>query len=331
MKEVVFPNVLNEIKDSVSSGLDESHEIMKAVSKNAPGRLSFYMDELVSRKGKRMRATFVFLIAATKKGFSQRRAALVASSIELLHLATLVHDDIIDESERRRHELTAHKKWGAQIAVLVGDYALSKALELIIEDEDRRIPTSISGSSSKLVAGEILEIEHSGKLGLTMEEYYEVIYGKTASLWESCGECGAIIAGFDDELVKETANLGKNMGMAFQIIDDLLDYGFGAEDLGKAKNSDIQNGLTTMPLILFFESCSSEDKAKMEALINGEVGAEDMKEISAMLTQSGSFQKAKDIAFEKIEACFDTIKKFPESKEKGYLKDLCEMLANRSH
>ena len=330
MANAVYPNILTEIRDSVKDGLDCSHGIMQEVARAAPGSLSRYMNELVSRKGKRMRATFVLLIASARGRLELERASKVAASIELLHLATLVHDDIIDESERRRNELTAHKKWGSRVAVLVGDYALSKSLELIINDVDRRIPTSISTSASRLVAGEILEIEHTGNLALSLEQYYEVIYGKTASLWETSGECGAVVAGFDVDMVRACGKLGCNMGMAFQIIDDLLDYGVGAENLGKETHTDLQNGLMTMPLILFFKNAKPEEKDEMIRLLTQSVDGQSMAAIRRLLSQTNSFSEAKELAVEKIEDCFGILERFPDSRFSEYLRELCEILANRS-
>jgi len=330
MNESEFTSVLEKIRSAVSEGLDRSSDIMQKVASDAPGSLRHYLGELVAHKGKRMRATFVLLLALAGKKSSLERAALVASAIELLHLATLVHDDIIDESEMRRHRLTAHMQWGPRIAVLVGDYALSKALDLIIDDEDRRLPSSLSRASGQLIAGEIMEIEQSGNMELTVQEYMDVIYGKTASLWETCGKSGALLGGYEDNLIEKCSELGRNMGIAFQIVDDLLDYGFGAHNTGKKENLDLKNGIVTLPIILFFQNSSEENKMAMKTMLHKSGDAFNQEKITQLIMESGSFQNAKKMAHEKINFCINTIKEFPQSKYLDYLIELCEIVGHRS-
>ena len=330
MIEVDFLETLNNIRDSVEPELSQAYEIMQEVVNQAPGNLSKYMNELVSRKGKRMRACFVLLIAASGRQKSSERAAVVSCSIELLHLATLVHDDIIDQSDMRRNSKSAHKKWGSQRAVLIGDFALSKALELIINEEDRRIPSSISRAASHLIAGEVLEIDQMGNLNLTVKEYFEVIYGKTASLWETCGECGAILAGFNDEQVRKCATVGKNMGLAFQIIDDLLDFGVGAKDLGKEMNSDLQNGLITLPMILFFKDASQKKQEEMKKLLNNSSNGKQQQRIKELLQETDSFVRTKEMALEKIRNSTLIFSEFPRSEYFVRLMKLGELMVERT-
>jgi geranylgeranyl pyrophosphate synthase len=330
VEQANYIETLDEIRNSVKPELDRSYEIMQEVASSAPGSLSGYLRDLVSRKGKRMRPTFVLLVASSGGNNSTERAALVSSSIELLHLATLVHDDIIDGSDMRRNGKTAHKKWGPRIAVLVGDFALSKALELIINEEDRRIPQSISRAASHLIAGEIMEIEQLGNMDLSLDDYFQVIHGKTASLWETCGECGAVLADFSEEMVNRCADLGKNMGAAFQIIDDLLDFGVGAKNLGKEVNIDLQNGLITLPLILYFKYNNSEKNSEMKSLLSDGINGNEQARIIELLDQSDCFRRTKDMALEKIQNCISTLKMFPVSQYFNHLIDFCEIMGHRS-
>lgn len=324
-----YPEILKEIRKAVQPGLDSAEQLMQQVAAISPGNLSKYLLELVKRKGKRVRAAFVLLIASYNENPPWERGARVAASIELLHLATLVHDDIIDDSNLRRNELSAHKKWGTRIAVLVGDYALSKALELIIEDEDRRVPTSVSKAASRLVAGEVLEIEQSGRLDTQKEDYFKVIYGKTASLWEACGECGGILAGFDDKLVQASRSLGKNLGFAFQMVDDMLDFGTSDENFGKETNADLQNGLVTMPLILFYENSTSDQKKEMNDLLKSIGEVKNVNRIRQMLVETGAFSKLGNMVQERIKTCTDIINSFPDNKFSNFLRRLCELVEHR--
>ncbi len=321
---------LEKVRQSVQPILDRSSEIMLQVGREAPGTLSQYMTEIVSRKGKRMRASFVGLISYSGTQEPLERAALSASAIEMLHLATLIHDDIIDDSDIRRNESSAHKKWGTRVAVLVGDYALSKALELIIDDEDRRIPSSISRAASRLVAGEVLEIDYSGKFNLTLNQYLEVIYGKTASLWESCGECGAVLAGYDPEMVHGWASVGKELGLAFQIVDDLLDFGIGAQNLGKGTKNDLHNGLTTLPLIYFFQEAAESKISQMQEYLSSPLMDTEIPKIVELLQEEGCFQMAKDFAQQKINQSISFMSNLPKSENTENLIELCELMGSRS-
>lgn len=322
--------ILEEIKESVAFELSQTQAVMNQVASDAPGEISQFLNQLVSRPGKKMRATFLTLIAKSGKEFSAQRTANTAASIELLHLATLVHDDVIDNSEYRRNEITAHKKWGTKIAILLGDYALAKSLELIIMDEDNRIPRSVSQAASRLIAGEILETQRWGYLELSQEAYLEVISGKTASLWEACAECGALLAKFPNDLVEDCIRLGRHLGLAFQIIDDLLDYGIGAGNLGKKQNSDIQNGLITLPLILYFEQASKEDSEKMKSLIRSSDLANQMPAITETMRSAGCFLKSQQIAQDNIKSAQNIIEKFPDTPRRKQLLELCSLMADRS-
>ncbi|MBF0431876.1 MAG: polyprenyl synthetase family protein [Fibrobacteria bacterium] len=327
-----YSELLQSIRGSVSEGLERVHEIMTSIGTNAPGSLSKYIGELVNRRGKRMRATFVLLLSSFAKEDQTERGAMVSSSIELLHLATLVHDDIIDESDMRRNGLTAHRKWGTHTAVLVGDFALSKALELIINEQDRRIPSCISRSASLLCEGEMLEIDRAGQSDITLDKYFEIIYGKTASLWEACGECGGLVAGFEDDMVRNCAHLGKEMGMAFQIIDDVLDYGYGAGNLGKETQNDLSNGLVTLPLILFFNSSTPEEKQKVHQLldaVNTHNDEKSLKEVTTILNEKGCFSEARNMALERLSSCERAVRKLPESSFTDKLAEFCNILGSR--
>jgi len=322
--------LLQDLRNAVSKDLEEAEKVLVSVAQSAPGLMPGYINDLISHPGKKMRATFLILIAQSSGHYPKERTALVAASIELLHLATLVHDDIIDNSELRRNQATAHKKWGTRLAVLIGDYALSKSLELIIDDVERRIPASVSRASSALIAGEILEIERWGQLDLSLEGYFEVIYGKTASLWETCGECGALLAGYNSDFVSECMKLGKQIGLAFQIIDDLLDYGVGALDLGKSKNSDLQNGLVTLPLILFFKGASPVEGEQMKSLLAASTEVGSPEKIHELLQNKGCFEEAKSMAINAIESSIEILNKFPPSEKQKLLLELCALMAHRS-
>jgi geranylgeranyl pyrophosphate synthase len=241
-----------------------------------------------------------------------------------------VHDDIIDDSDLRRNEKTAHKRWGNRMAVLLGDYTLAKSMEMVWSDRDHRIPLSLSKASSRLIMAEVLEVDGAGNADLTLEQYFAVIEGKTAALLMACGECGSILAGFDEGMVRGGLELGRNFGMAFQIIDDLLDFGYGAENLDKRTFSDLKNGYFTLPLILFFESCAPAERQRMLGLLATAGSAATQGEIMKLLDSQRAFQKARDIAIDRINACMPFLESLPDTESSRHLRKVCRLMTERS-
>jgi octaprenyl-diphosphate synthase len=331
-----YAAVLGEAREHVSEGLERVQAIMESVAASAPGELSRNLQQLLTRRGKRVRSTFLLLLAqsapASGTDLSARaeRAARVCAAIELIHLGSLIHDDIIDGSDLRRNEKTAHQRWGNRAAVLLGDFALSKAMELIWEDPDRRIPLSLCRASSALIRAEALEVEHAGRLDLTLEEYREIIAGKTAALFEACGECGALLAGFGPEEARRAAGLGRDFGLAFQIIDDLLDYGVGAEGLDKRTFSDLQNGLLTLPLILYLTDAAPEAKSRMLSMLAQPQLNGNQTDIRALLEASGAFERARGMALDHVRAGLAFLETLPDTPSAGHLRQVCLLMADRS-
>jgi octaprenyl-diphosphate synthase len=331
-----FSEVLVRARATVQAGLDLCQEFIQQVTDEAPGALHARMQEITGRQGKRVRATMMLLVGAMGKPVDAdtlRRQARVAASLELLHLASLVHDDVIDESSLRRGSTTPNAKWGNKMAVLVGDYILSKSMELAVQEEDQRIPAILSRASSQLVEGEILEIDLAGKFDAKVADYNAVIEGKTASLFDACGQCGAILAGQNPQMVLACGDLGRRFGLTFQIVDDLLDYGIGAGDLGKAKFSDLANGLATLPILLYFEKSTEDQKATMsERLLDASKGTPGASsEVLAELTQSGVFESTLEIAMDHMHSAIAVLDSLPPSKEKDIMSEVCLSTLHRNH
>ncbi len=328
---VSYWEVLEGAREIVREGLEQVQQTMVEVAQGAPGRLSESLGLLLNRRGKRIRSTFLLLMATTREKSGWERAVRVASALELIHLASLVHDDIIDDSDLRRNEKTAHKRWGNRTAVLLGDYALAKSMEMVWQEKDSRIPLSLSRASSNLIRGEVLEVEQAGNTELTLEQYFTVIEGKTAALMEACGECGAILADLDGDLIVAGSELGRNFGVAFQIIDDLLDFGYGAQNLDKKTFSDVKNGFFTLPFILYFSGCSLQERDEMRDLLREPESENNQKIITRKLDEHLSFSQARDMALDRIRTCLGLLERFPESPSTVHLRNLCEMMTDRSN
>ena len=227
-------------------------------------RITYY---IVTRKGKQMRPMFVFLCAKLAgQGEVQDRTYRGASVIELIHTASLVHDDVVDDSDKRRGFFSINAVWKNKIAVLVGDYMLSRILLLSIEKENIALLEVVARAVREMSEGELLQIEKARDLNIDEETYFEVIRKKTASLIATCCEAGAISVHSNPDQQEKMRKFGELIGLAFQIKDDLLDLGFGG-DIGKPVGADIQENKITLPIIFALEKGSEGQKKQIKALL----------------------------------------------------------------
>lgn len=327
-----FQTVLNSVRGQVQQYLDKTDEYVAEVAAAAPEGVSDRMKKLTARKGKKIRSTILSLIATSGEGpHDADRIAHACAGIELLHLASLVHDDIIDGTTMRRGQRTAHVEWGNKIAVLMGDYILSQAMRSVISEETREIPLILSSAANNLIVGEISELDSAGNMELSLERYNSIIEGKTAALIEASAKIGAYIAGFDKDHVEKCGQLGKHFGIAFQIIDDLLDYGIGANELDKAKFTDISNGLVTLPLIYYFQDVSAEEKASLLALLKKASEPGVPEEICERLQKAGAFDRTKETALEHISAAVEISDSLPTAELVESLKFFLSSMADRGN
>lgn len=238
-------------------------EYFRKAMKSNNGLLDKISHYIIKRKGKQMRPMFVFLASKLNGGVTQSTYN-AASLIELLHTATLVHDDVVDDAQTRRGFFSINALWKNKIAVLVGDYLLSRGLLLSVDNGEFDLLRVVSTAVKEMSEGELLQQEKSRLLNITEEVYYKIITQKTASLIAACCAAGAIAAKTSKEEIEKMHEFGINVGMAFQIKDDLFDYGFG-KNIGKPTGIDIQEKKMTLPLIY---ALKNSDKAKQRELLN---------------------------------------------------------------
>ena len=321
-----FQTVLGQARELVRDQLALTEQVIMQVAHSAPAGISDRLLSLFGRKGKRIRSTLLCLIAnCGERAPDNLRVAHACASVELLHLASLVHDDIIDGTDLRRGQITAHKEWGTQVAVLVGDYVLSQSMRCVINEEADNLPTIISDAADKLIVGEIMELDHCGEMTLSRDMYNEIIDRKTAALIDAAARIGGIMAGFDKPLVDDCARMGAHFGLAFQIIDDLLDYGYGSKNMDKAKFTDLSNGLITLPLLYYFEDCNAEERSEMEGLVKTASEPGVAEKILERLNAKKSFDKAKAEALEHLERALEIAEKFPKS---DFTEEIVAMFAS---
>ena len=256
---------IREIKAPVNSEMEAFAGHFREVLRSDVALLDTIMRYIVKRKGKQMRPLFVFLVAEIQGGCTDKTNT-AASLIELLHTATLVHDDVVDESPKRRGFFSIQALWKKKVAVLVGDYLLSKGLLAAIEEEAFDMLKITSRAVKEISEGELLQIEKSRKLDITEEVYFDIIRRKTASLIAACCACGAASSGASEEEVERMWKFGEKVGLAFQIKDDLLDLGDGTRT-GKPAGVDIKEKKMTLPLIHLLGQSSPSEKRRLLKLV----------------------------------------------------------------
>jgi octaprenyl-diphosphate synthase len=279
-------------------------------------RITYY---IVNRKGKQMRPMFVFLTAKMISGGSvNERTYRGASVIELIHTATLVHDDVVDDSNQRRGFFSINALWKNKIAVLVGDYLLSKGLLLSIDNGDFDLLQIISVAVREMSEGELLQIEKARRLDITEDIYYEIIRQKTATLIAACCALGAKSVSDDTILVEKMRKFGELIGMAFQIKDDLFDY--TDEAIGKPTGIDIKEQKMTLPLIHVLNHCTSQEKKWLiNSIKNHNKDKKRVKEVIAFVKNNNGLAYAEEKMRQFQEEALQLLQAFPQSDYKEAL------------
>ena len=252
------------------------------------------LNYLFSTPGKRLRPS-VLLLTSGALGFRGIQKYNLAAVVEFIHAATLIHDDVVDESNMRRGNPTANETFGNAASVLVGDFLYSRAFQIMVEAKDLRILSALAEATNVIAEGEVLQLMNIHNAALTTEEYLSVIRSKTAKLFEASARVGALVAQASPLQEQLCADYGQAIGVAYQIIDDILDYEGDPEKTGKNVGDDLREGKTTLPLILAMEQSSAEDKQLIQTAIEG--GHIDLlPEVLEIIYKTGSLDLAHEIA-----------------------------------
>jgi octaprenyl-diphosphate synthase len=312
-------NVTAQIKQPIFDEMELfEKKFFQSMSSNVAllNRITYY---IVNRKGKQMRPMFVFLIAKmVAKGQVNERTYRGACVIELIHTATLVHDDVVDDSNRRRGFFSINALWKNKIAVLVGDYLLSKGLLLSIDHGDFDLLKIISVAVREMSEGELLQIEKARRLDITEAIYYEIIRQKTATLIAACCAMGAKSVVDDEILVESMRKFGELIGMAFQIKDDLFDY--SDEAIGKPTGIDIKEQKMTLPLIYVLNNCTSKQKTWLiNSIKNHNKDKKRVKEVIAFVKENQGLTYAENKMYDYQQEAVKILNQFPDSEYKAAL------------
>ncbi|MBL6448629.1 polyprenyl synthetase family protein [Fulvivirga sp. 29W222] len=319
---------LRDIKAPIASEMEEFEKKFRASMKTKVLLLDKIMSYIVKRKGKQMRPMFVFLSAGTCGNISESTYR-GASLIELLHTATLVHDDVVDDANYRRGFFSVNALWKNKIAVLVGDYLLSRGLLLSVDNGDYDLLKIVSDAVKHMSEGELLQMEKARRLDITEDVYYEIIRQKTASLIASCCGVGAASAGNQNGTVQKMELFGEKVGMAFQIKDDLFDY--GETEVGKPLGIDIREKKMTLPLIKALERASWMEKRRILNLVkNHNDNTRKINEIIDFVKASGGLEYAQEVMQRYYQEAMDILKGFEDSQYKTSLSQLVQFTIERN-
>ena len=287
---------------------------------------------IINSGGKRLRPILV-LLSANAFSYPSRengeKDIILASVIEFIHTATLLHDDVVDESELRRGKDTANELWGNAASVLVGDFLYSRAFEMMVGVGSMRVMEILSHSTNTIAEGEVLQLLNCNDASTTEERYLEVIHFKTAKLFESASQLGAVIAEQDQATEQAMAKFGMHLGTAFQLIDDVLDYSASSEDMGKNVGDDLAEGKPTLPLIYAMQH-GTKEQAEMikDAIEHG--GLEQIEAITETIHTTGALKYTQEIAQKEARQAIAQLDHIPDSRYKQALITLANFSVERS-
>ena len=319
---------LDEIKKPIEKELDEFEvRFRESMRSKAPllDRITHY---IVTRKGKQMRPMFVFL-SAKLCGEINEATYVAASLVEILHTATLVHDDVVDDSYKRRGFFSINALWKNKIAVLVGDFLLAKGLALSIENNQYKLLGLLSNTIKEMSEGELLQLEKARKLDIKEDIYFEIIRQKTASLIASACASGAATTTTDEAVIARVKQMGEKIGIAFQIKDDLFDY--EEVEVGKPRGIDIKERKMTLPLIYTLGKVSTADRRKIINIVKNEnTNMEKVRWVIDMVRQNGGMDYAKVKMTEYKTEAENILNSFPESDARKSIYQMIQYTINRA-
>ena len=320
-----------ELKNLLGNKLTKVEELIDFKLKSDVTLIQKMSDHHLKSGGKRLRALLT-LGSAKLSGYDLgNRDINLAACVELIHSATLLHDDVIDESHVRRGKKTTNTIWGNQSSILVGDYLLSRCFEIMVDDGDLEILKLLSSTSAKIAQGEVLQLQHKGESDLLEDTYLDIINLKTASLFSAATKTGACLAGSNDKEKKALESYGKNLGLAFQIADDALDYYGKDKFFGKEIGKDFFEGKVTLPLIIIFQKGNEEERSFLTEILQKEKRNEDdFSETLSLINKYKAIEASMKRAEYFVNVSYDSLGIFPDTKDKMILQNLTSFSLNRS-
>ncbi len=319
---------LDLIKVPIIEEMKRFEPIFKSSMKSNYKLLNIIINYIIRSKGKQLRPMMVFL-SARMFGETNNSTYHGAALIELMHSATLIHDDIVDEANKRRGLFSINALWKNKVAVLVGDYLLAKGLLLAVDNEEFDLLKIVSLSVKQMSEGELLQIEKSRKLDVSEEIYFEIIKKKTATLISSCAAIGAKSVGADEQSVEKMKRFGENLGIAFQIKDDIFDYQ-NNNIIGKPTGNDLKEKKLTLPIIYALDNSTNSEKRRIIHIIkNYNKDTKKIKQVIEFAVKNDGIKYSTNKMIEYKNKAIDILKEFPDSDAKESLLNLSEFVIER--
>ncbi len=323
-------NALEELQTLISPEMVKVEELItsRMKSSSAP-RIPEVTAHIIAAGGKKLRP---MLSLATAKLFDYQgeNHIKLAATIEFIHTATLLHDDVVDESIRRRGKKTANVLWDNKSSVLVGDYLFSRSFELMVETGSLEVLKILASAAAEIAEGEVLQLTETNNLKLTTDNYMRIIHGKTAALFIAACETGAIIANASENQLNAMKNYGNCLGVSFQLVDDYLDYNGSSETMGKDLGDDFQNGKITFPLLKTLQLCSKEELLFFKRTIaEHKQEQKDLEKALHIMRKYGTLKLTKDTAILWVEKAKNSLSLIPDNDLKQALLNLADYTVTR--
>ncbi len=319
----------DDIQALIKSDLEKTDQVLIDHLSSDVALINQMSNYIIGAGGKRLRP-LLLLLCARATGYKGEYHHLMAAVIELIHTATLLHDDIVDESATRRGKNTANEVWGNAPSVLVGDFLYSRAFEMMVKPGSMDIMKILAKATNEIAQGEVLQLLNCQNSNLTKEEYYQVIERKTAVLFQAATQIGGVLSAVNAEEELALKNYGLHLGNAFQIIDDVLDYQSDAQTMGKEVGDDLAEGKTTLPMIYALENTSGAEKQILEDAINNADNS-NISQVIDILNKVKAFDYTNSKAQESAQLAKQSLNLMPDSEYKDALILLCDLSLKRKY
>ena len=318
-----------EIQALIADDMDAVNSLIEDSLKSDVVLINQLNHYIINNGGKRLRPMLA-LLAARTCDYKKQQHIDIAAIIEFIHTATLLHDDVVDESDMRRGKDTANNIWGNQAAVLVGDFLYSRSFEMMVDVGQLRVMQVLAQATNVIAEGEVLQLLNCNDADTTEKRYLDVIYSKTAKLFEAACQLGAILAERSEAEERAMAKYGMHLGTAFQVVDDILDYSASADEMGKNVGDDLAEGKPTLPLIIALQRSEGDDAQMIRhAVEHG--GLENIDAIIRIINRTGALDYARDVAEKETALAIQSLNIFHDSEEKTALSELAWFSIRRHH
>ena len=320
-----------QLRDSVEDKLVLTEEKIKSKLASEVDLVEKMTDYHIKTGGKRLRALLTLGAAKLCGYLKGSRDINLAACVELIHSATLMHDDVIDEGEVRRGKETLNKIWDNQSSVLIGDYLLSRCFEMMVEDGNLEVLKLLSSTSSKIAQGEVLQLQHKGEVDMLEETYLKIISAKTAELFAAATKVGAILSDVDNKEKDALEFYGRNLGLTFQIADDTLDYNSDLKLFGKKIGKDFYEGKVTLTIILLFQNANNQEKEKLkDAFLKNDRDENDLDYTLTLIKKYNIIKACYQKAQHYINLASNSLSVFSDCEEKNILENLTSFSLSRN-